>query len=230
MNVQLVCDPKHMKSTEKHCCNNESNKKNLVLGSSLLRNFDETKVDRTEVRCLRGAHVSDIAKEVDAMASKELSFSRITLLCGGNDASRPANEVNLESTMDCYRNIISVAKNLAEDVVIAEIPPRQNPPHAQGNIASLNAALTDLSQQAGVKYAPNSELFYLSNGDINDGYLVDGTHLTLKGANKLARTMGLKSRQPDKNVCSLQPQQSSPSTRPHNKRNNDAKQTTWQTD
>ena len=222
-NVQLVCDLKHMKSTEKHCCNNESNKKNLVLGSSLLRNFDETKLDRTEVRCLRGAHVSDIAKEVDAMASEELSFSRITLLCGGNDASRPANEVNLESTMDCYRNVISVAKNLAEDVVIAEIPPRQNPPHAQGNIASLNAALTDLSQQAGVNYAPNSKLFYLSNGDINDGYLVDGTHLTLKGANKLARTMGLKSRQPDKNVCSLQPQQSSPSTRPQNKRNNDAK-------
>ena len=222
-NVQLVCDLKHMKSTEKHCCNNESNKKNLVLGSSLLRNFDETKLDRTEVRCLRGAHVSDIAKEVDAMASEELSFSRITLLCGGNDASRPANEVNLESTMDCYRNVISVAKNLAEDVVIAEIPPRQNPPHAQGNIASLNAALTDLSQQAGVNYAPNSKLFYLSNGDINDEYLVDGTHLTLKGANKLARTMGLKSRQPDKNVCSLQPQQSSPSTRPQNKRNNDAK-------
>ena len=158
-NVQLVCDLKHMKSTEKHCCNNESNKKNLVLGSSLLRNFDETKLDRTEVRCLRGAHVSDIAKEVDAMASEGLSFSRITLLCGGNDASRPANEVNLESTMDCYRNVISVAKNLAEDVVIAEIPPRQNPPHAQGNIASLNAALTDLSQQAGVNYAPNSELF-----------------------------------------------------------------------
>ena len=145
------------------------------------------------------------------------------MLCGGNDASRPANEVNLESTMDCYRNVISVAKNLAEDVVIAEIPPRQNPPRAQGNIASLNAALTDLSQQAGVNYAPNSKLFYLSNGDINDGYLVDGTHLTLKGANKLARTMGLKSRQPDKNVCSLQPQQSSPSTRPQNKRNNDAK-------
>ena len=217
-NVQLMCDLKHMKSTEKHCCSNESNKKNLVLGSSLLRNFDETKLDKTEVRCLRGAHVSDIAKEVDAMASEGLSFSRMTLLCGGNDASRPTEEVNLESTMDSYRNVISVAKTLAEDIVIAEIPPRQNPPHAQGNIA-----LTDLSKQAGVKYAPNSELFYLSNGDINDGYLVDGTHLTLKGANKLACTMGLKSRQPDKNVCSLQPQQSSPSTRPLNKRNNGAK-------
>ena len=35
--------------------------------------------------------------------------------------------------------------------------------------------------------------------------------------------MGLKSRQPDRNVCSLQPQQSSPSTRPLNKRNNGAK-------
>ena len=120
-----MCDLKHMKSTEKHCCSNESNKNNLVLGSSLLRNFDETKLDKTEVRCLRGAHVSDIAKEVDAMASEGLSFSRMTLLCGGNDASRPTNEVNLESTMDCYHNIISVAKTLAEYIVIAEIPPRQ---------------------------------------------------------------------------------------------------------
>ena len=40
---------------------------------------------------------------------------------------------------------------------------------------------------------------------------------------RLYSAMGLKSRQPDKNVCSLQPQHSSPSTRPLNKRNNGAK-------
>ena len=54
----------------------------------------------------------------------------MTLLCGGNDASRPADVVNLESTRDCYRNVISAGKTLAEDIMIAEIPPRQNPPKA----------------------------------------------------------------------------------------------------
>ena len=58
-NVQVVRDPKQMKSSEKHCCNDEWNKMNFVLGSSVLRNFDETKLDRTQVRSLRGGHVSD---------------------------------------------------------------------------------------------------------------------------------------------------------------------------
>ena len=216
-NDQLVSDLKQMQS-EKPCCNKKSDKKNLIIGSSLLRNFDEAKLEKTEVRCLRGAYVTDIAKEVDAMASEGSSFSRMTLLCGGNDASLPADKMNLESTMDCYRNVISVAKTLAEEVVVTEIPPRQNPPEAQGNIALLNAALVDLSEQMCVKYTTNNELFVLNNGDINDGYLVDGTHLTLKGANRLAHTMGLKSRLPDKSVCSLHPQQTAPSTKPHNRR------------
>ena len=41
---------------------------------------------------------------------------------------------NVESTMGCYRNAISVDNTLAQDVVIAEIPPRQNPPKTLDNI------------------------------------------------------------------------------------------------
>ena len=106
----------------------------MVLGSILLRDFDETKLDRTEVYRLSGSHVSNIAKEVNALASEGLYVSPITLLFGGNDASRPADMANFETTMGCYRNAISVDNTLAQDVAIAEIPQRQNPPKTLGNM------------------------------------------------------------------------------------------------
>ena len=90
------------------------------------------------------------------------------------------------------------------------------PPHATGNIAALNANLVTLAQQCGVKYIENPKSFFLSNGDINDGYYYDKVHLTIKGSNKLAHSLGLVSRRSDsEDMCSINASQSSPKSWSH---------------
>ena len=90
------------------------------------------------------------------------------------------------------------------------------PPHATGNIAALNANLVMLAQQCGVKYIENPKSFFLSNGDINDGYYYDNVHLTIKGSNKLAHSLGLVSRRSDsEDKCSINASQSSPKSWSH---------------
>ena len=46
---------------------NSSSSKTLVIGSSLLRNFDEKKLEETEVRSLSGARINDIAVELETL-------------------------------------------------------------------------------------------------------------------------------------------------------------------
>ena len=60
-----------------------------------------------------------------------------------------------------------------------------------------------------VSFATNDDHFFLKNGSINDGYLYDSIHLTLKGANKLAESLGLKNIANGQNigVCSFKPSQ-----------------------
>ena len=107
--------------------------------------------------------------------------------------------------------MVQTAKSICSDINVVAIPPRFEPPHATGNIAALNANLVTLAQQCGVKYIENPKSFFLSNGDINDGYYYDKVHLTIKGSNKLAHSLGLVSRRSDsEDMCSINASQSSP--------------------
>ena len=48
--------------------------------------------------------------------------------------------------------------------------------------------------------------FYLKNRDINEGYLYDSVHLTLKGASKLAESLGSSAIDKQTGVCSFEPE------------------------
>ena len=56
-----------------------------------------------------------------------------------------------------------------------------------------------------VSFATNDDHLLLKNDSINEGYLYDSIHLTLKGANKLAESLGLKNIANGQNigVCSF---------------------------
>ena len=60
-----------------------------------------------------------------------------------------------------------------------------------------------------IRFSPNDEHFYLKNGSINEGYMYDSVHLTVKGANKLAESLGLSNIIDGQNagVCSYRPSQ-----------------------
>ena len=138
-------------------------KKTLVLGSSLVRNLDEHKLHDTEVLCLRGAKVADLAKELEVVRSSPRTYSQL------------------------------------------------RPTHANENIMTLNANLLALAQETEVHFIDNPKSLFLSNDEINDGYLYDNVRLNIKGANKLAHSMGLKGNNKNAmDMCSVNACQSSP--------------------
>ena len=186
-------------------------KKTLILDSSLVRNLDEHKLHDTEVLCLRGAKVADLAKELEMVRSSPRTYSRILLLGGGNDASQDEEHVDLEQAISQYKTMVNTANEICDNVCIVAIPPRLQPTHANENIMTLNANLLALAQETEVHFIDNPKSLFLSNGEVNDGYLYDNVHLNIKGANKLAHSMGLKGNNKNAmDMCSVNACQSSP--------------------
>ena len=94
---------------------------------------------------------------------------------------------------------------MSSNVILSAIPPRTTPDHALENIKTLNAQYQGGALDLEVRFVHSDEKFYLRDGSINEGYLYDHVHLTLKGANKFAESLGLK--HSDSGVCSFKPQQ-----------------------
>ena len=116
------------------------------------------------------------------------------MLGGGNDASLAPEDCDLEATIDAYKSLVDTAKKISDNVAIAAIPPRLKPHHALENIHALNANLATLAQEQGLEFLQNDQHFFLTDNQVNDGYLYDNIHLTVKGSNKLAQSMRLNSR------------------------------------
>ena len=170
----------------------ESHEKMLILGSSLIRNLDEKKLNNTEIRCLRAEKVKHLSKELQYASSAGKKYSRIISLGGGNDAAQKPEDIGLESVIECYKSIINPAKDMCQDISIAAIPPRLQPAHAMEHITSLNAYLVALVNEMDISFMDNSEYFLLHNKEVNYGYLYDQVLLNTKGSNKLAQSMRLK--------------------------------------
>ena len=183
--------------------------KTLLIGSSLLRNIDERKFHSTEVRCLYGAQVRDIAVELEALADSEARYARIILLTGGNDAA-----VSVETSVNSLTAAITAAKRMSKDVAVSEIPPRRNPQHPIDNTSILNKEFCTLSKDLSVPFLPNHSYFFLSSNEINQDYYYDDVHLTFKGTGELIKSLGLTSDDDSSACCSLQPTQTLPMTRP----------------
>ena len=91
----------------------------LVLGSSLLRNLDESRIADAEVRCLPGGKAADIKRELDALATQKRRYSKVVLLVGGNDVSVPPEEMDLEEVVSTYRAAVTSAKAISDHVVVS---------------------------------------------------------------------------------------------------------------
>ena len=153
-----------------------------------------------------GARNIHVENKLQEFADTRSRFRSITVLVGGNDAATSNDQFDLASSAQCMRDIVDLSKQMSEDVTVAEIPPRFEPTEAMGHIKVLNEQYQSISMDLSVKFAPNHQHFLLQNGEMNDGYFHDAVHLTLKGSNKLAETLGLTVN--GKNgVCSFKPSQ-----------------------
>ena len=169
-------------------------KDSLVLSSSLVRNIDPNKLTNTNVCCMPGAKIADIRDKLMNLSTAGECFGHIYLVVGGNDCTD--SDIDMAQTVATYRDAVTTGKDIADNVTISATPPRSSPTHALQNIVTLNTHLSSLSTEMGVSMASAYDYFFLQGGDINGGYFVDHTHLTVRGSNKLAEALSLPGKIP----------------------------------
>ena len=199
----------------------EGNCSHLVIGDSLLKSIDESKLQNTTVQSLPGAEISDVLHRLN---DTDDIFMDVTVCVGTNDCGK--DDFVVGALTDTYRQIVTAAKDKVQDVSkvkVVSIPPRSDNTSNQERVASLNASLCALAQETGAKFINNDPAFLLQDGSPNDGYLhQDGVHLNLNGTNRLAKNMGLLAKNQCKgNVCKdtntyTRPRNDWPQVRPGN--------------
>ena len=166
----------------------EETKHALIIGSSLLRDFDETLYNNTKVVALSGAKPTEVTNDLKARTNER--YSKVTVLAGGNQVGSDIEKV--DETIMAMKDTINAAKELAPSVAICELPPRINTQEAIASIKALNTKLKDLADECECEFIEVNSVFTLANGEPNDGYFIhDGIHLTLRGATKLVEQMGI---------------------------------------
>ena len=169
-------------------------KKTLVLGSSLVRNFDEQKLQDTEVFFLRGAKVTDLAKELQLVRSSPRTYSYIPLLGGGNDASLDEEHVGLGTSDLTVQTMVNTAKEILDDMYCGHpttITTNSSPWKYHDPECKLAGLIPGIK---GALYRQPKPLC-VCNGEVNDGYLYDNAYLNIKGANKLVHSIGSQRKQ-----------------------------------
>ena len=160
----------------------------LVIGSSIIRDFDQDKLENTDVISISGGQTTDVHKKLTELSHK---YKRIAIQVLSNDIDKGKSE------SDClkdYALLLKGAKNTADEVIVSSIIPRLDKPDLQPKIDNVNANLQVLCEEENATFINNDDHgFKFNDGSINEGYLWgDKLHLSKAGSNKLARNMKLK--------------------------------------
>ena len=187
------------KSTTGENIEHRTQRRDILVGSSLIKHVDENKLHETTVICKPGGKIADITAEIAKLPPK--GHRMVTVVVGGNDcAARPAKPV--DSIVNDYRTLIDTAISKAEQVTVGSICPRLTPDDVIETITAVNTELSLLCAAKGVIYVDHTPAFTLGDGTINDGYLAwDGVHLTHAALNKLASNLRLRTKDPAAGVC-----------------------------
>ena len=162
----------------------------------------------TDVVCMRDAKIADINGELkEIKRTCPNRYEHAILVCGGNDCA--VADPQMSAIAESYKDLTTTAQSTAHKVTVSSVPHRLKPQHAPDAISSLNVAFQAMAVDMGVSFANNHDLFHLQNGDINDGYLHnDKIHLSLRGADALVKSIGIKLKHGCKTATSSHPKQS----------------------
>ena len=176
-----------------------SQRRDLLIGSSVIREIDQNKLQDTDVICLNGGTTKTVKEHIDNI---DCQYEHITLAVGENDYNtKPA--VSPANVVASYHHLLDTAKAKAASVSVSSICPRLNSEPTRDTVESINAGLQVIcSEKDGVTFVDNTPSFMLADGSLNDGYyLADGIHITRTATNKLAKNMNLHVKDQAQGVC-----------------------------
>ena len=117
--------------------------RSLLVGSSIIKNVDESKLKNMKVICLRGGHISDIRASLARLPSGT-RYDRTVIVVGGNDCAdeRDANEV-----VEMYRELVQQVKRISTSITVSSICPRNKTEGLTQIIDAVNAGLQSLCSE-----------------------------------------------------------------------------------
>ena len=145
--------------TTKHYAQNPD----LVIGDSLLRGINQTKLARTHVTSLPGAKIKDVASNLARTKNK---YNSIVICAGTNDCN---NDINIDATTEHLEHLLQLATErvaCGRNVLVSSIPPRSDDVLRQQRVEELNTILQDVSAKVGVTFISNDKSFRLADGQL----------------------------------------------------------------
>lgn len=164
-------------------------KETLLIGDSIIRDVDESKLLNTKVKCLRGATVKDVHEEM-LKEKREQPHKKVVVVVGTNDCAK--DDVSVSDIVNQYGSLVTAARTLADEVIISSICPRLDQQPDEDRCSALNAGLQGLCEDKKCSFVDHTQSFTLADGTVNEGFLLGkGPHLTRSGTNRLARNLKL---------------------------------------
>ena len=160
--------------------------KTLLIGTSLLRNVNPTKLKDCEVLCKGGAKLDDISKMLSAMDSTK-KYKEIIVVAGSIDVESG----NVPDVKNAFQVLSVCAQDKTDKVRISSVLPRTDL-DVKETTKSLNDALKSMCDLEGHGFIDHDPSFYLMNGKVNGALLLqDGLHLTQAGVESLVANCGI---------------------------------------
>lgn len=173
-------------------------KPSLILGSSVLRDIDNNRIQNAFVHSISGGKIKDAISYVDDVPAGK--YSSITLVIGGNDCDDPSSSP--ADVVKTYTDLIGKAQQKSTNVIIGSILPRHCPddPNVSQRIDTVNAEIQVVCNDTNCKYVENNTSFKLLDGSLNDGYYLHErnttklVHLNDRGTSKLCDLLNIKAK------------------------------------
>ena len=159
---------------------------NLLLGTSLLRNVDATKLNNWKVKAKGGSTIEDLHKMLNEVSDNQ-SFDEMIIVGGSIDLETK----NKDEIVADYQALAVSASSMANKVKFTSILPRTDK-NLKDKTMEVNNALKEFCDEVGHTFIDIDPSFHLMSGDVNDAFLVhDGLHLSKKGLDNLMFKCGV---------------------------------------
>ena len=192
---QLLKDELRNKQTQKESLlpeNKTIRKPVLIIGDSLVRNFQSNDQTRLIIRTLPGAKLSTIKENLELFAKKNNSYCKIYIVGGTNNCS--ILNRTTESITNEAQQLLECASQITEKVFFSSILPRLDDGAAQLKAENVNPQIKEIcSRNPKFVYIDNDVNFRLADKSPNEGYLEDdGLHINEKGTERLIKNFGVQ--------------------------------------
>lgn len=158
----------------------------LLIGTSILRNVNEKKLNNCEVIAKGGATVGDI-NQILASNSTKKHYKEIILVAGSIEVEKESGG----EIINDFKAFSVCAADKTEKIRICSILPRTDKDLMEATV-SLNKDIKDMCNRDGLQFIDNDPTFFLRNGEPNSAFLTqDGLHLSQAGVESLVKNCGL---------------------------------------